>query len=98
MRGIKTFSIILLISLLFTTYCIASTRKMSDLQIKDVAGKILDNMLEGFKRDDYFKYSQDLDQSLKQLGATTSFYQTNRYLMSTLGTYQKRKRRYSRRS
>lgn len=91
MRAVKILSIVLLISLVFSINSIAAIGKMSDLQIKSIASGILDNMLEAFKRDDYFKYSQNLDVSLKQSGASTSFFETNRYVKRTLGDYQKRK-------
>ena len=60
MRAVKILSIVLLISLVFSINSIAAIGKMSDLQIKSIASGILDNMLEAFKRDDYF-YNGALD-------------------------------------
>ncbi|MBI4845094.1 MAG: hypothetical protein HY810_01235 [Candidatus Omnitrophica bacterium] len=51
------------------------------------AEKILDNILFGFKLDDYNIYARDFDPALKISGARTKFYHVNRYINRVLGSY-----------
>lgn len=60
-------------------------RTAKDIRI--VADLLLDNILNGFKQDDYLEYSKDFDPSLKVLGARTKFFNVNRYIKKFLGNY-----------
>ncbi len=56
-------------------------------KIKAIADPILDNVLDGFKFDDYRRYSRDFDPALKVVGARTQFYNVSRYMQRALGNY-----------
>ena len=59
-------------------------------EVRAVAEPILDNILEGFKTDDYVKYSRDLDDTLKETISENKFLETDRQIESSIGNYQSR--------
>ncbi|MFH2137530.1 MAG: hypothetical protein ABII88_03345 [Candidatus Omnitrophota bacterium] len=89
MRGVRFITAGMLIFLLAVSPC-ASAANATDMQVKAVAEPILDNILDSFKFDDYFKYKKDLDSALRVPGSSTKFYKINRYVKNVLGPYQDR--------
>ena len=65
----------------------AMPRLKTTQEIRDIAEPILDNILDGFKFDDYLRYSKDFDPALKVIGSRTKFFKVNRYIQSSLGNY-----------
>ena len=59
-------------------------------EVRAIAEPILDNILEGFKTDDYVKYSRDLDDTLKETISENKFLETDRQIESSIGNYQSR--------
>jgi hypothetical protein len=59
-------------------------------EVRAIAEPILDNILEGFKTDDYVKYSRDLDDTLKETIPENKFLETDRQIESFIGNYQSR--------
>jgi hypothetical protein len=59
-------------------------------EVRAIAEPILDNILEGFKTDDYVKYSRDLDDTLKETIPENKFLETDRQIESSIGNYQSR--------
>jgi len=59
-------------------------------EVRAIAEPILDNILEGFKTDDYRKYSRDLDDTLKETISQKKFLEIDRQIQSSIGNYQSR--------
>jgi len=68
----------------------AAPKIKTNSEIRDVAEPILDNILDGFKFDDYLRYSKDFDPALKVIGSRTKFFKVNRYIHNSLGNYMSR--------
>lgn len=62
----------------------------TDKEVKAVAEPILDNILEGFKTDDYSKYSKDFDATLKESISEGKFLETDRQIENSIGNCQSR--------
>lgn len=59
-------------------------------EVRAIAEPILDNILQGFKTDDYVKYSRDLDDTLKETISENKFLETDRQIEGSIGNYQSR--------
>ncbi|MCM8813342.1 MAG: hypothetical protein NC924_05325 [Candidatus Omnitrophica bacterium] len=59
-------------------------------QIRQMAEPMLDNILQGFKFDDFNIYARDFEPSLKVAGSRTKFFEINRYMQNSLGAYRSR--------
>ena len=59
-------------------------------EVRAIAEPILDNILEGFKTDDYRKYSRDLDDTLKETISQKKFLEIDHQIQSSIGNYQSR--------
>lgn len=83
----KRVIIVIILVLVFALPAFSQERAKTTQEIKAIADPILDNILEGFKYDNYLRYSRDFDSTLKLLGARTKFFQANRRMQRTLGNY-----------
>ena len=90
MRCCKIALVGILLCSLMNTPAFAAPKVKTTKEIKSISEPIMDNILEGFKFDDYQKYSRDFDPSLKLSGARTKFFKVNRYLQTNLGSYLSR--------
>lgn len=79
------FAIIILFA--FIMPVVAQERAKTSQEIKTIADPILDNILDGFKYDDYLIYSRDFDPTLKVVGSRTKFFKVSRYIQTRLGNY-----------
>ncbi|MBN3038076.1 MAG: DUF3887 domain-containing protein [Candidatus Omnitrophica bacterium] len=88
MKGIVFFSLAL--------FCIIAQPVFADVigggdeEVRAVAEPILDTILEGFKNNDYVKYSTHLDQTLKEAVSEAKFAQTDSQIESSIGEYVSR--------
>lgn len=57
----------------------------NDAEVKTIAEPVLENILEGFKVNDYITYSRDFDATLKEAISEDKFYQTDKWFDNTLG-------------
>lgn len=62
----------------------------SDKEVRAIAGPILDNILVGFKTNDYATYSKDFGDFLKESISEKKFIETNRKIQDSIGNYQSR--------
>lgn len=62
----------------------------TDEEVRAIAEPILDSILEGFKTDDYGKYSKDFDNMLKESISEKKFLDTDRQIQGSIGNYQSR--------
>ena len=94
MKKANILAIVLIGLLVFAAALPAFARRTEkareDVVIQRIADPILDNILNGFKKDDYTLYSQDFDPDLKLLGARSKFYEISRQMKSELGNYVSR--------
>ncbi len=81
------FFIIPILLFLFILPANAQSLFKTDTQIKAIAEPIMDNILKGLKMDDYSVYSRDFEESLKITGARNKFFEINRYVQNSLGSY-----------
>lgn len=79
--------ILVIIVVSFITPAFAAERAKTTQEIKTVADPLLDNILEGFKFDDYLVYCRDFDKELKVIGSRTKFFKVSRHIKSSLGKY-----------
>jgi len=82
--------IVIILVLVLALPAFSQQRNKTTQEIKAIADPILDNILEGFKYDNYLRYSRDFDSDLKVLGSRTKFFQANRRMQKTLGSYLSR--------
>lgn len=59
----------------------------TDEEVRIIAESILDGILEGFKEDDYVKYSKDFDGMLKDSISEKKFLETDCQIQSSIGNY-----------
>lgn len=85
------YMIIVAILCFFVLPLMAKEEVDADQKTRKAAEAILDNILEGFRLDDYLKYARDFEDSLTAEGARNKFFEVNRYLQKTLGNYKSRK-------
>ena len=57
----------------------------SDAEVKAVAGPVLEGILDGFKNDDYAKYSKDFDATLLDAISESKFHETDRQIEGSMG-------------
>jgi len=57
-------------------------------EVASIAEPILDNILEAFESNDYIKYSQNFDATLKESVSKKKFVEADRHFESFLGDYQ----------
>ncbi|MDD5745755.1 MAG: hypothetical protein PHO30_00680 [Candidatus Omnitrophica bacterium] len=89
MRYVKAFLVVVLVcSLVVPGY--AANKVKTSQEIKAIADPILDNILDGFRLDEYLRYSRDFDPALKVVGARTQFFKVSRYMQRVLGGYVSR--------
>ena len=59
-------------------------------EVQAVADPILDGILQGFKEGDYGLYSQNFDDTLKDVISKKKFLQTRTQIIKSIGTYESR--------
>lgn len=62
----------------------------TDKQVRSIADPLLDNILEGFEKNDYPLYSRDFDDTLLDMVTDAKFQETDSWLENNLGKYQSR--------
>lgn len=62
-----------------------------DAEIQAIAEPILDNILEGFKTDNYYKYSKDFDETLRENVPEEQFIKIDNQFEESIGDYQNKK-------
>lgn len=56
--------------------------------VQAIAEPILDNILDGFAKNDYAKYTKDFDMTLKESISEQKFIQTRQQILDWIGNYQ----------
>ena len=84
------YVVLILAMVVASTSTFAGVIGKTDEEVRAIAEPILDNILEGFKTDDYVKYSRDLDDTLKETISENKFLETDRQIESSIGNYQSR--------
>jgi hypothetical protein len=59
-------------------------------EVQAVANPILDGILQGFKKGDYGLYSQNFDDTLKDVISKKKFMQTRNQILKSIGAYESR--------
>ncbi len=89
MKKLKIIITLMLLGVLIVPAA-ADAALRTDKQIRKVAEPIMDNILDGFRFDNYLMYSRDFVRYLKITGARTKFFKTARYMNRQLGPYLSR--------
>ncbi|MGC9445347.1 MAG: hypothetical protein ACP5E9_10560 [Candidatus Methanospirareceae archaeon] len=75
-----------LFAVLFVSGCLNQT-PVDIGQVRSYADPITENMLIAMNEDDYTKYSEDFDATMKTTLPESLFLETNAMIKSTIGTY-----------
>lgn len=59
----------------------------TDDEVKNIAEPILDNVMDGFSKDDYFQYSEDFDATLKETITAERFQEIRSDIVKWIGGY-----------
>ena len=88
MRYLKWIMMVLLV--LKVSSASAEVIGKTNQEVKRIANPILDSILEGFRTNNYKKYSRDFDDTLKEAISEKKFLGTAQQIKSKIGKYQSR--------
>ena len=59
----------------------------TDEEVKNIAEPILDNVMSGFTKNDYFQYSKDFDATLRETITSERFQEIREDILKWIGSY-----------
>lgn len=86
MKRVLSCMMVLLISVM-TAPVYAAVIGTTDAEVKNIVEPMLDNVLKGFSKDDYFLYAQDFDGKLKETITAERFQEIRQDVFKGIGAY-----------